>query len=112
MLTRNASGGAAAAGSTPGASATGEPTGTVPSGGLPGSDPRATALTPAIRTLVQRADGYYRAAMNAQRAGDWATYGEQIRLLGRTLTQLREAEQRRPVAPPTPVPGAPPESPR
>jgi uncharacterized protein len=112
MLTRNASGGAAAAGSTPETSATGEPTGTVPSGALPGSDPRATAATPAIRTLVQRADGYYRAAMNAQRAGDWATYGEQIRLLGRTLTELREAEQRRPVAPPTPVPGAPPVSPR
>ena len=109
MLTRGAPGASEAPGSTPGATATGEPAAPYH---LPGTDPRATALTPAIRTLVQRADGYYRAAMSAQRAGDWATYGEQIRLLGRTLTELREAEQRRPVAPPAPAPGGPPVSPR
>ena len=32
--------------------------------------------------------------MNAQRAGDWAGYGEQIRLLGRALSDMRMAEQR------------------
>ena len=29
-----------------------------------------------------------------QRAGDWAQYGDQIRLLGQTLAELREAERR------------------
>ena len=48
-----------------------------------------------MRSLVQQAEGYYRAAMDAQRAGDWAGYGEQIRLLGRTLSDMREADQRR-----------------
>ncbi len=43
---------------------------------------------------MQRADSYYRRAMDAQRAGDWAQYGEQIRLLGQTLAELREAERR------------------
>ena len=57
-------------------------------------------MTADVRTLVQQADSYYRRAMDAQRAGDWAQYGEQIRLLGATLDQLRAAEQRQRPAPP------------
>lgn len=56
---------------------------------------------PDMRSLVQQAESYYRAAMTAQRAGDWAAYGEQIRLLGRTLSDLRMADQRQA---PTPAP--------
>jgi len=54
----------------------------------------AAAQTAEMRSLVQQADAYYRRAMDAQRAGDWAGYGEQIRLLGRALSDLREAERR------------------
>ena len=58
-----------------------------------------------MRSLVQQAESYYRAAMNAQRAGDWAGYGEQIRLLGRTLSDMRMADQRQTSTPaPTQTP--------
>jgi len=63
---------------------------------------RAEGTPSALRILVQRADGHYRAAVSAQRAGDWATYGEQIRSLGRTLTELRDAEQQQRRPPPAP----------
>jgi uncharacterized protein len=42
--------------------------------------------------LVQRADEHYRRAMDAQRAGDWARYGDEIRRLGEVLRQLREQD--------------------
>ena len=42
--------------------------------------------------LVQRADSHYQRAIQAQRAGDWARYGDEIRLLGEVLRQLREGE--------------------
>jgi uncharacterized membrane protein (UPF0182 family) len=35
--------------------------------------------------LVQRARGHYERAMQAQRDGNWALYGEEIKLLGETL---------------------------
>ncbi|HTV01322.1 MAG TPA: UPF0182 family protein, partial [Luteitalea sp.] len=88
-------------GSTPGTTepTTGQP-GVKPA--TPGTPPPVAAPLPAlptspanatIRTLVQQAEDHYRRAIDAQRAGDWAQYGEQIRRLGDVLAQLREAER-------------------
>lgn len=55
--------------------------------------PATTAMSPQMRSLVQQADDHYRRALDAQRAGDWAQYGEQIRRLGEVLTRLRDAER-------------------
>ena len=41
-----------------------------------------------IRTLVAEARSRYQAALAAQRAGDWARYGEEIRKLGEALERL------------------------
>ena len=42
-----------------------------------------------LRTLVAEAKRRYEAALAAQRAGDWARYGEEIRRLGEALARLR-----------------------
>ena len=49
--------------------------------------------SPQMRSLVQQAEDHYRRAMDAQRAGDWAQYGEQIRRLGEILAQMRDLER-------------------
>jgi uncharacterized membrane protein (UPF0182 family) len=59
-----------------------------------GPAPAATPVTPApvsaaAATLTQRAQQHYDRALAAQRSGDWATYGEEIRRLGEVLRQLR-----------------------
>jgi len=41
-----------------------------------------------IQTLVGEARSHYQAALAAQRAGDWARYGEEIRKLGEILERL------------------------
>ncbi|MGI9139943.1 MAG: UPF0182 family membrane protein [Gemmatimonadaceae bacterium] len=61
---------------------------------VPGPAPAATPVTPApvsaaAATLTQRAQQHYDRALAAQRSGDWATYGEEIRRLGEVLRQLR-----------------------
>jgi uncharacterized membrane protein (UPF0182 family) len=38
--------------------------------------------------VAVEARGHYERAIEAQRAGDWAKYGEEIRLLGETLKRL------------------------
>ena len=43
----------------------------------------------ALDTLAQRAQGHYSRALQAQRDGNWAEYGEEIRQLGEVLTQLQ-----------------------
>jgi uncharacterized membrane protein (UPF0182 family) len=49
----------------------------------------APALTDAeLQTLVAEARSRYQAALAAQRAGDWARYGEEIRKLGEVLERL------------------------
>jgi uncharacterized protein len=45
----------------------------------------ATAATRIDPVLVERARQHYERAMQAQRDGNWALYGEEIRLLGETL---------------------------
>jgi len=56
-----------------------------------------TATTPAeqaaaetIQELIRSADAHFAAAQAAQRAGDWATYGNEIEALEADLTQLIE----------------------
>ena len=41
-----------------------------------------------LQTLVAEARSLYQAALAAQRAGDWARYGEEIRKLGEVLERL------------------------
>ncbi|HEY6361951.1 MAG TPA: UPF0182 family protein [Vicinamibacterales bacterium] len=50
---------------------------------LPASD------APALDALAATARGHYEAAIAAQRAGDWARYGEELRLLGQVLERMR-----------------------
>jgi uncharacterized membrane protein (UPF0182 family) len=46
---------------------------------------------PTMQTLAGEARGHYERAIEAQRAGDWAKYGEEIRLLGQALERMRQA---------------------
>ncbi|MDE0482420.1 MAG: UPF0182 family protein [Candidatus Poribacteria bacterium] len=43
-----------------------------------------------LRGLIEQANSYYNNAQNAQRNGNWAEYGRNIRLLEQTLKQLQE----------------------
>ena len=42
----------------------------------------------AIPALARQAQEHYSRAIQAQRQGDWAVYGDEIRLLGDVLEQL------------------------
>ena len=56
--------------------------------GAPATVPEQQAAAAATRTdaaLVERARQHYDRAMQAQRDGNWALYGDEIRLLGETL---------------------------
>jgi uncharacterized protein len=72
-----------------------QPAPPVTTGAAPAASP-AGAAGPAIteaelRTLVAEARSRYDAALAAQRAGDWARYGEEIRKLGEVLARLAGA---------------------
>ncbi len=58
-----------------------------------GPQPAAPAATPAVdlTALAATAQRHYESAIEAQRAGDWAKYGEEIRALGQALKQLQAA---------------------
>jgi uncharacterized membrane protein (UPF0182 family) len=69
-------------------------------GGAPG-DPAPGSMTTAVgapaataggslEALAAQARGHYDRATEAQRNGDWAKYGEEIRLLGDVLTRMRQ----------------------
>jgi len=53
--------------------------------GLPGSGPGSN-----VSALAAEARQHYERAIEAQRAGEWAKYGEEIRLLGETLTRMQQ----------------------
>jgi len=59
----------------------------------PGAAPSAAAAAPsapaAIGTLAAEARAHYDRAIAAQKAGDWAKYGEEIRALGEALERMR-----------------------
>ena len=42
-----------------------------------------------VSALAAEAGTHYQRAIDAQRAGDWAKYGEEIRLLGQTLDKMK-----------------------
>ena len=78
-----------------GAAAAGDGTGAGPgrSPAISGSEPAASVPAQpsdqSAEALATRARGHYDRAVEAQRSGDWAKYGEELRLLGEVLTQLR-----------------------
>jgi hypothetical protein len=57
----------------------------------PGTPPTAAAATPTadVRTLTVEARAHYDRAIAAQRAGDWAKYGEEIKALGEVLERMK-----------------------
>jgi uncharacterized membrane protein (UPF0182 family) len=54
--------------------------------------PAPTTATPAASAetaqMIREADNHYQRAISAQRAGDWATYGQEIQRLGEILRRL------------------------
>lgn len=63
----------------------------------PGATPSAPSADARSAELARQAADHYQRALEAQRAGDWARYGEEIKRLGDVLRRLREAlEARRP----------------
>ena len=48
-------------------------------------------VAPSVSVLARQASEHFDLAMAAQRAGDWARYGEEMRLVGELLRQLSEA---------------------
>jgi len=60
-------------------------------------------------SVAAEAQRHYERALEAQRAGDWARYGEEIRQLGETLKRLNAPPPAPPRPPAAPAPaGAPP----
>jgi uncharacterized membrane protein (UPF0182 family) len=59
-------------------------TDTAPGGGAA----TGVAVSAELRALLNEAQQRYRAALEAQRAGDWSRYGEEIRRLGELLDRL------------------------
>ena len=51
--------------------------------------PPVAEPTAEARNLAAEARAHYDRAMAAQRAGDWAKYGEEIRLLGQVLEHMK-----------------------
>ena len=54
-----------------------------------------------IVALAAEARGHYDRAIEAQRAGDWAKYGEEIKLLGEAAGEDEVARQREPESSPS-----------
>jgi uncharacterized membrane protein (UPF0182 family) len=57
---------------------------------------RVTTAVAANAEAIRRAVTHYERARAAQRADDWATYGEEMRVLGELLRQLDTAAAPRP----------------
>ena len=59
------------------------------SSGAVAATPAGEAVAPAgVQGLIDQAKRHYEAALAAQRAGDWARYGDEIRQLGEALSRL------------------------
>jgi uncharacterized membrane protein (UPF0182 family) len=46
--------------------------------------------SPQLATLADEAQAHYQRAIEAQRAGDWARYGEEIKALGQALERMKQ----------------------
>jgi len=55
----------------------------------PGATPAAPAIVPQLSALATEAQTHYQRAIDAQRAGDWARYGDEIKALGAALDKMR-----------------------
>ena len=51
--------------------------------------PPPTGGDPGLSSLAAEAQRHYERAVQAQKAGDWATYGEELRQLGQVLDRMR-----------------------
>jgi uncharacterized membrane protein (UPF0182 family) len=62
-------------------------------GGAPDDETGApqAATDPALAALAEEARAHYDRAVAAQRAGDWAAYGEELRRLGDALAKMRRS---------------------
>jgi uncharacterized membrane protein (UPF0182 family) len=79
--------------------------GTAPTAAVSAAAATAAPATPsvplagadaAIQSLARRANEHFDRARAAQRADDWATYGEEMRKLGEVLRQLQAAQGKTP----------------
>jgi uncharacterized membrane protein (UPF0182 family) len=52
------------------------------------ANPSAPAGSPQLASLASEAQTHYQRAIDAQRAGDWAKYGEEIKALGQSLDKM------------------------
>ncbi len=59
------------------------------SGAGEADEPIDSAVGAQVAALAAEARGHYDRAIEAQRAGDWAKYGEEVRLLGAVLERMR-----------------------
>jgi hypothetical protein len=57
-----------------------------PAAGPPGAQSAAAAI--ALQELTSEARAHYDRAIAAQRSGDWAKYGEEIKALGEVLQRM------------------------
>jgi len=67
-----------------------------PAAAPPAAAPAAEPGDTGVQSLVLEARRHYEAALTAQRAGDWARYGEELKRLGELLDRLAAAGGRRP----------------
>jgi uncharacterized membrane protein (UPF0182 family) len=49
----------------------------------------SAALSPQLSAVAEEAQAHYQRAIDAQRAGDWAKYGEEIKALGQALDRMK-----------------------
>ncbi len=61
-----------------------------PPAAAPGTPAPAVNTSPQLGSLADEAQMHYQRAIDAQRAGDWAKYGEEIKALGQTLDRMRQ----------------------
>jgi uncharacterized membrane protein (UPF0182 family) len=54
------------------------------------AQPAAQAGGDPLEALAAQARGHYDRAVEAQRNGDWAKYGEELRMLGEVLARMRQ----------------------
>jgi len=66
-------------------------TSNAPAGPAQPAQPASAAATasPQLSALADEAQMHYQRAVEAQRAGDWAKYGDEIRALGQTLERMK-----------------------
>ena len=60
-----------------------------PGAATPPPPPPTASGDGTLATLATEAQRHYERAIQAQRAGDWATYGEELRQLGQVLDRMR-----------------------